>query len=137
MARYAAIGSLILFSLFAGCSAPEKSGFHPGQVTHIVLCWLKEAGNETYKRVLIETSRSMAKIPGVLSVSAGEPVKSGRPIVDDSFDVGITFVFKDTSALRMYLENPLHKETQRSVLQPLVKKVVIYDILESGAGRLD
>jgi hypothetical protein len=54
----------------------------------------------------------------------------GQPIVDDSFDVGITFTFADTGAMNAYLEHPLHREAQQKVLQPLVRKIVVYDVRE-------
>lgn len=131
------ISTLFLLAFFFSCSAPEKSNSHSGQVTHIVLCWLKQPGNAGYRQQIVQSSLSMQKIPGVIEVRTGTPVKSDRPVVDDSFDVGITFLFKDQVAMNAYLEHPLHKELQQRVMKSLVKKVVIYDILENakaGAG---
>lgn len=135
MTYYLKSGCLILFSLFAVCSAPQKPAGHSGQITHIVLCWLNEPGNAEHKKQIIETSRALGNIPGVLSVCAGVPLSSDRPVVDDSFDVGITFVLEDTIALKTYLQRPEHQEAQKKVLQPLVKKVLVYDIMESGCAK--
>ncbi|NNE93604.1 MAG: Dabb family protein [Verrucomicrobiales bacterium] len=94
---------------------------------HVVLCWLKEPGNVSHRRQIIETSRSFRQIPGVLSVRVGESIPSDRPIVDDSFDVGIIITVRDAAALQAYLDHPIHVEAKRDVLQPLVKKIVVYD----------
>jgi len=116
--------------ILAGCSGIEKKAERTGCVTHIVLCWLKEPGNAAHRQKIIETSRSLRKIQGVIDVRAGEAVASDRPIVDDSFDVGMTFIFAGTDAMNAYLEHPLHKEALQKVLQPLVRKIVVYDYKE-------
>lgn len=117
---------------FAACSASKGGESAPGTVQHVVFCWLKEPGNEEARRKLIEASYSLTSIPGVVRVHAGTTLPSDRPVVDDSFDVGIVIVLENEEALPAYLENPAHKELVAAVLQPLTSRVLIYDIVAGG-----
>lgn len=100
------------------------------RVHHVVVCWLTQPGDAAARRRIIEASEAFAAIPGVLEVSAGEPVASDRPIVDDSFDVAITMTFANQAALDAYLAHPDHRRANAEVLAPLVKKVIVYDFHE-------
>ncbi len=100
------------------------------RVQHVVVCWLKQPGDAAARRRIIEASQAFAAIPGVLEVSAGEPIESDRPIVDDSFDVAITIEFASQAALDAYLAHPDHRRANAEILAPLVKKVVVYDFQE-------
>ena len=83
---------------------------------HLVFCWLKDSGNREHR-----------KIPEVLRVATGEVVLSDRPIVEDSYDVGLLVVVEDEEALRKYLDHPIHQKAKKEVLLPLVEKVLVYD----------
>ncbi|MFM1905029.1 MAG: hypothetical protein RLZZ440_2929, partial [Planctomycetota bacterium] len=101
-----------------------------GRVHHVVVCWLKEPGNPVGRRRIIEASRGFENLPGVVAVSAGEPIESERAIVDDSFDVAVTISFENQAALDTYLADPAHKRATTEVLGPLVERVVVYDFRE-------
>ena len=115
---------------FVACSSSRNGSPGSGRVYHVVLCWLKDSGSADARRQLIDASYKLQSIPGVLEVHAGSAFPSERPIVDDSFDVGIVFVLKDREALAAYLENPTHKQVVATVLKPLAARVLIYDIQE-------
>jgi hypothetical protein len=102
----------------------------PARVHHVVVCWLKEPGNADARRRIVEASRAFGGLPGVVAVSAGEPIESDRPIVDDSFDVAITMTFASQAALDAYLVHPEHRRATAGVLGPLVEKIVVYDFRE-------
>ena len=78
---------------------------------------------------LIDASYKLAAIPGVVNVLAGSPLPSERPVVDDSFDVGIIMVFENSDALHQYLENPIHKKATAEILAPLSERILIYDVV--------
>ena len=99
-------------------------------IQHVVLCWLKEPGNQLHRNQIIEVSKTFRNIPGVLEVRVGEVIESDRAIVDDSFDVAILVVVPDGKCLQDYLDHPLHQKAKKKVLLPLVKKVVVYDFQE-------
>ena len=132
--------TLLLFSLISfGCfsisidlrkqSKPKKVQ-QDSKLHHIVLCWLKDSGNEKDRKEIIEVTETLKNIPGVISAQAGEVVLSDRDIVDDSFDVGIIIVTKDQEDLQKYLDHPIHQKAKKEVLLPLVKKVLVYDIID-------
>ena len=70
-------------------------------------------------------------ISGVQEMRVGEKILSERPIVDDSFDVGVYMVFNDKEALERYLVHPIHVDAVKSVLRPLSSKILVYDFEES------
>jgi hypothetical protein len=111
-----------------GCGSIGQRSTAP--VHHLVLCWLKESGNEAHRRQIIDVSGTFSRIPGVASVSAGAVMPSNRKIVDDSFDVAIHLTFRDRAALQAYLVHPLHEQAKGNILLPLVSKVVVYDFRE-------
>ena len=115
---------LLLTLLLTGCQATPRGG-----VTHVVVFWLKDHGNAAQRAKIIETSESFRKIPGVLSVKAGQCLASQRPIVDSSFDVALTMEFASKAAMRRYLDDPRHKAGTVAVLKPLVRKITAYDFV--------
>jgi hypothetical protein len=124
--------SLALLLIAAACSKPpapppSADKATPATVHHVVVCWLKEPGNEIARAQLIGTSLGFKDLPGVVDVHAGTPLPSDRPVVDDSFDVAITMTFRDEAALRAYETHPAHKAAVENILKPLVARFVIYD----------
>ncbi len=115
---------LILTLLLTGCQTAPRGG-----VTHVVVFWLKDHGNAAQRAKIIETSESFRKIPGMLSVQAGQCLSSQRPIVDSSFDVALTMEFASKAAMQKYLDDPRHKAASDGVLKPLVKKIAVYDFV--------
>ena len=118
---------LIIGSL--GCVSYKKDDREKA-IQHVVLCWLKEPGNQVHRNQIIEVSKTFRNIPGVLEVRVGEVIESDRAIVDDSFDVAILVVVPDGKCLQDYLDHPLHQTAKDKVLLPLVEKVVVYDFQE-------
>jgi hypothetical protein len=115
-----------MFLVFPGC-APEA------RVTHVVVCWLKDPADAHARQQLIADSKSFTKIPGVVSVSAGNVLPSTRPSVDSSFDVAVVMKFRDEQALASYASHPIHLRAVERTLKPLVAKYVIYDYVEGSA----
>jgi hypothetical protein len=96
-------------------------------VTHVVFVWLKTPGDEAARQRVIETSKTFATIPGVVSVTPGKALPSTRPVVDSSYDVAVVMGFADEAALRAYDQHPTHKKAVDEVLKPLAAKLQIYD----------
>ena len=116
---------LLILMSFTGCAGLGSR--QDGALQHVVLAWLKDAGNAEQRARIIEASKSFRDIPGVLDVQAGKPVASDRGIVDDSFDVGILVVVPDEQRLQEYLAHPIHQRAKNDVLVPLVEKILVYD----------
>ena len=121
---------LLLLTLLATNGCAGLGALQDGALQHVVLVWLKDAGNAQQQARIIEVSKSFRDIPGVLDVQAGKAVASERDIVDDSFDVGILVVVPDERRLREYLDHPIHQKAKNDVLVPLVEKILVYDFQE-------
>ena len=104
-----------------------------GYVQHVVIGWLNEPGNAEARRKVMKASYAFAEIPGVLSVSAGPSLPSERAVVESSYDVGVVITLKDATALAAYLEHPKHIQAVKEVLQPLIKKMIVYDFVAPQA----
>jgi len=118
-----------------GTTSREENATKEKRLYHVVLCWLKEPGDEMHRKQIIEISKTFQKIPGVIEAQAGEVVMSDRDIVDDSYDVGILIVTKNENELQKYLDHPIHQKAKKDVLVPLVDKILVYDFnSESGSS---
>jgi hypothetical protein len=125
---------LLLFAVSAAGSCPVLAA-EPGRdaaVVHVVLVWLKEPGNPEHRQRIIEISREFETIPGVIDVSVGEVVLSDRPIVDDSFDVGLYLTFSSVDAMNTYLADDRHQQALREVFRPLSERYIVYDFQDEG-----
>jgi len=100
-------------------------------MVHIVVCWLKQPGDEQARQKLIQASRDFqGEIPGLVCVSAGRVAPSTRPAVDSFYDVAIVMMFVDEAALIDYGKSPQHQQAVRDVLRPLVDHYVVYDFVD-------
>ena len=119
--------AVCVFGLLSAEAARANAEESPG-VEHVVLCWLKEPGNADAAAEVIRVSRELRHIPGVLSLVAGPPLRSDRPLVDDSFDVGIVMSFANPETLAAYINHPEHVRRVTEKLQPLCGQIRIHDI---------
>jgi hypothetical protein len=124
--------TLVFIAILVGCQQfqQQQPSRPQARVTHIVICWLKEPGNESARQKLIDTSKTFTQIPGIVEVTAGRVMPSTRPVVDSSYDVAIVMKFTDREALANYATHPIHVAARDNVLNPLVSKYLIYDFEE-------
>ena len=115
--------TLILVSL--PLKAEEFRNDEP--VYHIVLIWLKTYRNEMRINKIINASKELKNIPGVLEVTTGKVLRSSRVIVDDTFDVSVIIKFASKDYLDDYLVHPIHVKLANEVLKPLANKITVYD----------
>jgi hypothetical protein len=128
---FAGMCALVCASLFTSCASMcPMAKASPGQVEHVVLVWLKDAGNEAKRSELITAAKGFKKqIPGIISISAGTPLPSDRPVVDDSFDIGLVMRFESKEALAAYEKHPVHVKAVKEALAPASKKLQVYDVV--------
>ena len=113
-------------ALLVSCSGVQPA--KPGNVSHVVLIWLKHKGNAQERAKIIATAKEFrSKIPGILAMSVGEPLPSDRPVVDSSFDVGLVMRFESKEALDAYEKHPEHLKAVKEILAPLAAKLVVHD----------
>jgi hypothetical protein len=123
--------ALITATLLASCtSCPFGHRTTASQkVEHVVLIWLKNPGNAAERaKVIASVKQFQHEIAEIQHLSVGEPLPSDRPVVDDSFDVGLVLRFADKAALTRYEKHPAHVRAVESTLKPLAKKLLVYDI---------
>jgi len=127
----------LLFAILlmsAGCSSIQgpvhnKPALDQVGVMHIVLIWLKEPDNSSHINKVVMETKKLEKIEDVQAINVGSSILSNRIIVDDSFDVGLSMEFVNTNAMERYLIHPEHIHAVKSILRPLTRKIVVYDIL--------
>ena len=105
-------------SLASVQAAPGRSG----QISHVVLFWLKRPGNVDDQNVLIRAARSFRRIKGVSDVRVGRSLP-----VEQSFDVGVVITFKDVRALKKFERNQRHQQVVEAALSPLVRRYIVYN----------
>jgi hypothetical protein len=123
--------SLMLMTLsLASCAkilyAPM---YQNGSISHVVVCTLKNHGNEADRNKLIDAARELRKINGVADIEVGTCLPSDRPIVVGDYDVAMVVFFRDESYMKKYLADPMHVKLAKEVLEPLTSKIVVYDFV--------
>jgi len=106
-------------------------GQYSGEVSHVVLIWLKDDVSPKKAENIRHVSQTFETIPNVLSVHVGTALSSKRKMVDDSFDIGVVLRFPNQKAMEAYLLHPIHMQAVEKLIKPWVKKIVVYDIVES------
>jgi hypothetical protein len=119
------IALLCVFSIATGSVAAKENK----TVSHVVMVWLKEPGNEAQRLAFINASRELNDFPGIISRHVGVVQSSDRAIVDDTFDVAVTVTMKNKAAMKAYLNDPKHKKILKEKIKPLVNRVVAYDFV--------
>lgn len=99
------------------------------KISHVVMVWLKEPGNEQQRLAFIKASEQLGSLPGIVNRHVGVVRSSDRSIVDDTFDVAVTVTMESEAALTAYLNNPKHKEILHKKIKPLTNRVVVYDFI--------
>jgi len=94
--------------------------------SHVVLFWTDPANAGAADELLAGT-KILKSIPGIQQFHAGKMVSSHRPVVDQSYQVGLNILFSSKEAERAYQTHPTHLEFVEKYAKPLAKKVVVYD----------
>ena len=116
--------ALLLSLVLTACASPPS-----GAIEHAVFVWLKRPGNAADRAALVERTRQLQKTTGLItSFQYGTAIPSDRPVVDDTFDLALLMRFKDRPSLHAFEKHPDHLAAKKELLQPLARKVVIYDI---------
>jgi hypothetical protein len=94
---------------------------------HTVYFWLNEDAPPGVRDDMISACKnSMSKIPTARHVWAGTPAMTPRPVVDNTYDVGLCVVLDDVNAHDAYQAHPLHQEFLAN-FKKYWKRVQIYD----------
>jgi hypothetical protein len=132
MQKAITIFSLAVLTLLASCSTCPMGckTTAKGKVEHVVLIWLKKPGNVADRAKAISAAQRFPKeIREIEHFSVGQPLASERPVVDDSFDVGLVMRFANQADLSAYEKHPMHVKAVNEVLKPLAAKLLVYDVI--------
>src|SRR5206468_11012613 len=76
-----------------------------GQVTHVMLFWLKRPGNVDDQNLLLRALRTLRRVRGVNDLRVGRSLPVARPDLEHSFDLGVVMTFRDGEALEQYVRD--------------------------------
>lgn len=94
---------------------------------HTVYFWLKrDLTDEQRKTFLEEGVNSLKNIDSTTAVYTGVPAATDRPVIDRSYDVGLTVVLEDMAAHDAYQEDQIHLDFIERFKDYWIK-VQIYD----------
>lgn len=95
--------------------------------SHVVIFWTKAGLPQATDELLAGAEKYLKPIPGLLHFHVGRMVPSARPVVDQSYQVGLNVVFLDKQAQDEYQVHPLHLEFVEQVFKRVCERVVVYD----------
>lgn len=121
------IAAILILHLTA-CTSNTKVKKTTATIDHVVFLWLSDSSNPTLLDSIKHHSEKLDTIPGIISLSMGEAIASTRPIVDDSFDLGLIFTFASEEEMQNYIQHEGHTDFITKWIKPHSKKVMVYDI---------
>ena len=95
--------------------------------SHVVIFWTDPAKPKAAEELMAGAERYLKSIPGIIHFHVGRMAQSHRPVVDQTYQVGINVVFNSKKAQDDYQVHPLHVEFVEKVFKLNCKKVVVYD----------
>ena len=76
--------------------------------SHVVVFWTVPLNRGAADELLAGANRLLKDIPGVLQFHAGKMTRSKRPVVEQSYQVALNFIFLDQPAQQTYQAHPQH-----------------------------
>jgi hypothetical protein len=95
--------------------------------SHVVIFWTDPKNSNATNDLLEGAERYLKPIPGLLSYHIGRMVGSHRPVVDQTYQVGLNVTFASKQAQDDYQVHPSHVEFIEKVFKRVCTKVVVYD----------
>ena len=96
-------------------------------LVHTVYFWLKSGLSEGDRQQFQDGVESLATIESAEQVLVGTPAATNkRPVVDDTYDCGLTVILKDIPAHDLYQDDPIHHKFIADC-NHLWERVQIYD----------
>jgi hypothetical protein len=94
--------------------------------SHVVIFWIDSGQPNAADELIANAKKYLPSVPGVVDFHAGKMVRSHRPVVDQSYQVGLNLQFETKQAQDEYQDHPQHLEfVEKS--KTFWTKVVVYD----------
>src|SRR2546423_7816752 len=113
---------------FASTDA-QAAAARSGQVTHVMLFWLKRPGNVDDQNFLLRALRTLRRVRGVNNVHVGRSLPVARPGLEQSFDLGAVMTFRDREALEKFERDQRREQAIDAMLRPLVRQYTVYNFV--------
>ena len=127
--RLAIVSLGLALTFWAASAAPAAVAGRSGQVTHVMLFWLKRPGNLNDQNFLLRGLRSLRRVRGVNDVRVGRSLPVNQPGSEQPFDLGVVMIFRDREALEKFEQDPGRRQAVDAMLQPLVRRYIVYDFV--------
>src|SRR5438874_13715166 len=88
-----------------------------GQVTRVMLFWLKRPGNVDDQNFLRRALRTLRRVRGVNDMRIGRPLSVDRPVAEQSFDLGVVMTFRSREPLEKFERHPRLEQALDLVLR--------------------
>lgn len=95
--------------------------------SHIVIFWTDPNKPNAADELVAAANRCLKAVPGIQHFHVGKMATSHRPVVDQSYQVGLNIVFASKQAQDDYQAHPLHAEFVDKAFKPNCVKCVVYD----------
>jgi hypothetical protein len=93
---------------------------------HTVFFWLQNPSEQANHDALAAGLKNLITISDITAAYVGRPAETRRPVIDHSYDFGLTLVFTDKAAHDVYQEHPTHLQFVADCAH-LWERVQIYD----------
>ena len=107
----------------------QAAAARSGQVTHVMLFWLKRPGNFDDQNFLLRALRTLRRVRGVNDARLGRSLPVARPGVEQSFDLGVLIIFRDREALEKFERDQRREQAIDAMLRPLVRQYTVYNFV--------
>src|ERR1043166_5431367 len=101
--------------------------------SHIVIFWTDPKNPKAGDALITGAEIYLKPIPGVIGFHVGKMASSHRPVVDQTYSVGLNLTFQNKQAQDEYQVHPLHLEFVEKAFKPNCVKCVIYDFDSEGS----
>src|SRR5213082_3423971 len=118
---------LTCIALSFASTGAQAAAARSGQVTHVMLFWLKRPGNVDDQNFLRRALRSLRRVRGVNDVRVGRSLPVARPGLEQSFDLGVVMIFRDREALEKFERDQRREQAIDAMLRPLVRQYTVYN----------
>jgi hypothetical protein len=95
--------------------------------SHVVIFWTDPANPNAADELLAGIEKYLRPIPGILHFHAGKMATSHRPVVDQTYQVGLNIIFPDKKTQHEYQDHPSHQEFVHGVFKRTFHRVLVYD----------
>jgi hypothetical protein len=99
-------------------------------LSHVVIFWTKPNVPQATERLIEGAREFLPRVPGVIDIHIGKMVPSDRPVVDQSYQVGLYIKLADKAAEVAYQQHPLHVEFVEKVFKVYGERVAVYDFVD-------